>query len=347
MSNDTALGRGGALCCVLATVAAIESCSTASAQPNSDTVLPAVTITEPVRQSLRSQPNRASRASAAPRTTRQSASRAPAVTPSATLPATATHTMNAEGAPGPLNLGIPNAAGSLVGLTPRETPATVNIITQQDMQEKGLRTMVETFNSVPGVMSGNLPGEPGVISMRGFSRAATGYAVDGVRAPDPLIVSRDFDTFSFERVEILKGPASVIQGVGALAGAVNLVTKQPKLGQAGAQGLLSYGSFNSLRTGIDINAPIGSNAAVRSTLSYGQSDGFINDTRSRKVGATTGGTLAPTDRLTFTGSASFFHDADALSGHSADRPLAGARSHEPRLGSRRACDRPFDSQSEL
>ncbi len=308
MSNDTALGRGGALCCVLATVAAIESCSTASAQPNSETVLPAVTITEPTQQSLRSQPNRASRASAARRAMHQSTSRTPAVTPSATLSATATRTMNAEGAPGPLNLGIPNAAGSLVGLTPRETPATVNIITQRDMQEKGLRTMVETFNSVPGVMSGNLPGEPGVISMRGFSRAATGYAVDGVRAPDPLIVSRDFDTFSFERVEILKGPASVIQGVGALAGAVNLVTKQPKLGQAGAQGLLSYGSFNSLRTGIDINAPIGSNAAVRSTLSYGQSDGFINDTRSRKVGATTGGTLAPTDRLTFTGSASFFHD---------------------------------------
>ncbi|WP_050752052.1 TonB-dependent siderophore receptor [Nitrobacter sp. Nb-311A] len=308
MSNDTALGRGGALCCVLATVAVIETPSTASAQPNSDTMLPAVTITEPARQSLRSQPDRASRASAARRATHQADSRTSATLPSATPPATAPGTMNVEGEPGPLNLGVPNAAGSLVGLTPRETPATVNIVTQRDMQEKGLRTMVETFNSVPGVMSGNLPGEPGVISMRGFSRAATGYAIDGVRAPDPLIVSRDFDTFNFERVEILKGPASVIQGVGALAGAVNLLTKQPMLGQAGAQGLLSYGSFNSLRTGIDINAPLSTNAAVRSTLSYGQSDGFIDDTRSRKVGATTSGMLAPTDRLTFTGSASFFHD---------------------------------------
>ncbi|HEU4805012.1 MAG TPA: TonB-dependent receptor plug domain-containing protein, partial [Nitrobacter sp.] len=216
--------------------------------------------------------------------------------------------INVEGTPDPLNLGVPNAAGSLVGLTPRETPATVNIVTQQEMQEKGLRTMVETLNSVPGVMSGNLPGEPGVISMRGFSRAATGYAIDGVRAPDPLIVSRDFDTFNFERVEILKGPASVIQGTGALAGAVNLVTKQPRLGQAGAESLFSYGSFNSLRTGLDVNAPIGSNAAVRSTLSYGQSDGYVDDTRSRKVGVTTSGTFSPTDRLTFTGSANFFHD---------------------------------------
>jgi iron complex outermembrane receptor protein len=306
MLNDLAFGRGSVLCCVLATVVAIESPSTAFAQSNSDTVLPPLTVTAP--QSNRPQQNHASRSSAGRRATHQAASRTPAPVPSATLPTTELDTINVEGAPSPLNLGVPNAAGSLVGLTPRETPATVNIVTQREMQEKGLRTMVETLNSVPGVMSGNLPGEPGVISMRGFSRAATGYAIDGVRAPDPLIVSRDFDTFNFERVEILKGPASVIQGPGALAGAVNLVTKQPRLGQASAEGLLSYGSFNSLRTGIDINAPLGSNAAVRSTLSYGQSDGYVDDTRSQKVGVTTGGTFTPSDRLTFTGSANFFHD---------------------------------------
>ncbi|ABE64442.1 TonB-dependent receptor, plug [Nitrobacter hamburgensis X14] len=304
MSNDLALGGGSVLCCVLATVVAIASPSTAFAQSSSETKLPPLTVTAP--QSIRPQQSRASRPSAGRRTTHQAASRTAAPVPSATFPAIERNMLS--GAPGPLNLDVPNAAGSLVGLTPRETPATVNIVTQQEMQEKGLRTMVETLNSVPGVMSGNLPGEPGVISMRGFSRAATGYAIDGVRAPDPLIVSRDFDTFNFERVEILKGPASVIQGTGALAGAVNLVTKQPKLGQASAESLFSYGSFNSLRTGIDVNAPIGSNAAVRSTLSYGQSDGYVDDTRSRKVGATTSGTFTPTDRLTFSGSANFFHD---------------------------------------
>ncbi|MDQ8726634.1 TonB-dependent siderophore receptor [Bradyrhizobium sp. LHD-71] len=217
-------------------------------------------------------------------------------------------TIAVEGSASPSNLDVPNSVGSLVGLTPRETPATVNIVTQKDMQEKGLRTVVETLNSVPGVTSGNLPGEPAVISMRGFSRAATGYAIDGVRAVDPLIVARDYDTFSFERIEILKGPASVIQGTGALAGAVNLVTKQPRLQETSAEGLISYGSFNSLRTGIDVNAPIGPEAAVRSTLSYGQSDGYIDDTNSRKVGLTTSGAYAPTDRLSFSGSVNYFHD---------------------------------------
>jgi iron complex outermembrane receptor protein len=213
-----------------------------------------------------------------------------------------------EGRPGPLNLDVPDAVGSLVGLTPRETPATVNIITQKDMQQKGLRDLIEVFNSVPGITSGNNPGEPAAISVRGFSRAVTGYSIDGVRAVDPLLVVRNYDTFNFERVEILKGPASVIQGTGALAGAVNLVTKQPWMGGPFAEGLLSYGSFNALRAGVGANVPIGPNAAVRSTLSYAQSDGYIDDTNWRTIGLTTGGVLALSDSLTLSGSVDYFHD---------------------------------------
>lgn len=223
--------------------------------------------------------------------------------------ATVLPTINVEGRSEGGFLGTPTQAGSLVGLTPRETPATVSVITQRDMQERGLRTFVETINSVPGAMSGNLPGEPGVISMRGFSRAATGYSIDGVRAPDPLIVARDYDTFNFDRIEILKGPASVTGGTGALAGAVNIVTKQARIGERAIEALLSYGSFNAIRAGIDVNTPLGENAAVRTTFSYSQSDGYVNDTASRKVGLTTSGVFTPTERLTLTASFAYFHDS--------------------------------------
>ncbi len=208
---------------------------------------------------------------------------------------------------GHANLDVKNTTGSKLGLTPRETPATVNIVTQKDIEEKVLRSLIETYNSVPGVVSGNLPGEPGVVSIRGFSRA-TGYSVDGTRSPDPLITSRDYDTFNFERVEILKGPASVVSGTGALAGTINLVTKQPKLGQTSTEGLLGYGSFNTLRTGVGVNAPIGSAAAVRSTVSYSKSDGHVNDTKSEKYAITNNVLFAPTDRLTLSGAVNYFHD---------------------------------------
>ncbi|MGU3493620.1 TonB-dependent receptor [Xanthobacteraceae bacterium A53D] len=205
-------------------------------------------------------------------------------------------------------LRIANDTGTLVGLTPFETPAAIDIVTQQEMQERGLRTLTEVFNTVPGVMSGNLPGEPGVTSIRGFSRGAVGYMVDGMHAPDPLFMMRNYDSFTFDRVEVLKGPASVISGNGALAGTINLVTKQPMLGQNTGQALLSYGSFDTVRVGADYNMALGQNAAVRASGLYSRSNGYIEDTDSETAALTLGATLALSDRLTTTTSIDYFHD---------------------------------------
>ncbi|MFG1462525.1 TonB-dependent siderophore receptor [Xanthobacter sp. DSM 24535] len=205
-------------------------------------------------------------------------------------------------------LRLSNETGSLVGLTPFETPASVDIVTQQEMQDRGLRTLTEVYNTVPGVTAGNLPGEPGVTSIRGFSRAAVGYSIDGMQVPDPLLISRNYDSFTFERVEVLKGPASVISGNGALAGTINLVTRQPDLNRTGGEALVSYGSFDTVRAGIDYNAALGQNAAVRASASYGQSGGYVNDTDSQTAAVTLATTLVLSDRLTTTAAIDYFHD---------------------------------------
>lgn len=205
-------------------------------------------------------------------------------------------------------LRLPNETGTLVGLTPFETPAAIDIVTQQEMQERGLRTLTEVFNAVPGVMSGNLPGEPGVTSIRGFSRGAVGYMLDGMSVPDPLFMTRNYDSFTFDRVEVLKGPASVISGNGALAGTINLVTKQPILGQNAGQALLSYGSFDTMRAGADYNVALGENAALRASAVYSRSSGYVDDTDSETAAVTLGATVALSDRLTSTASIDYFHD---------------------------------------
>jgi iron complex outermembrane receptor protein len=201
-----------------------------------------------------------------------------------------------------------NETGSLVGLTPFETPATIDIVTQQEMQERGLNTLTDVYNTVPGVTAGNLPGEPGVTSIRGFSRGAVGYSVDGMQVPDPLLVSRNYDSFSFDRVEILKGPASVIYGNGALAGTINLVTKQPVLNQNFGQAIANYGSFDTWRGGADYNVAIGQNAAVRASAVYAKSNGYVDDTGSETAAVTLAATAALSDRLTTTTGIDYFHD---------------------------------------
>ncbi len=205
-------------------------------------------------------------------------------------------------------LQIPNTTGSLLGLKPEETPATVNIVTQKDMEDKGLRSVVEALRTVPGVVAGNPPGIPGVTSMRGFSQDATGYSIDGMRVVDPSLASRDLDSFNFDRIEILKGPASVVSGTGALAGTVNLVTRQAVLGKTELEGMTSYGSFGTARVGASVNAPISRDVAFRSTISYERGDGYVDDTDFEKVGFTNNLLVKPSDDLTVTASVDYFHD---------------------------------------
>lgn len=199
-------------------------------------------------------------------------------------------------------------AASRLGLTVRETPATVDVLTQDKLQEEGRRSLIEAYGSAPGVVSGNLPGEPGVTAIRGFSRGAVGYMVDGVRAIDPLIASRNYDSYSFDRIEILKGPASVVNGSGALAGTINLVTRKPEFDVFKPDGLLSYGSFDTVRAGAAVNAPISENVAASTSVLYGRSNGFIDDTDSENVQVTTGIALKPTDRLKITAAFDYFRD---------------------------------------
>lgn len=199
-------------------------------------------------------------------------------------------------------------AASRLGLSVKETPATVDVITQQQLQEEGRRSLIEAYSSAPGVVAGNLPGEPGVTAIRGFSRGAVGYSVDGFRAIDPLIASRNYDSYSFDRIEILKGPASVVNGSGALAGTINVVTRKPEFGVNKADGLLSYGSFDSVRSGAAFNVSPNENVAASGSVFYGRSDGWVNDTDSENVQVTTGIALTPTDRLKITAAFDYFRD---------------------------------------
>ena len=76
-----------------------------------------------------------------------------------------------------------------------------------------------------------------------------------------------------ENVSTLKGPASILYGDGALAGAINLVPKKPTTDARHVDALASYGSFDSWRLGAGINQPLGTTAALRSDLSASRSGG--------------------------------------------------------------------------
>lgn len=210
----------------------------------------------------------------------------------------------------PLHLDAATEAGSRLDLTTRETPASVEVLTQADLQLRGLRTARETFNDVVGAIAGNVPGNPAVVSLRGFSGNTVSILQDGVRISTSTVVQRDTNNWHYDRIEVLKGPASVLYGEGALAGVINKVTRKPVIDERRMDALLSGGSFGTVFAGAGANLRVSSTLAVRADASYQRSESLYdvdnNDTFS--AGATASLLFRPDKNLSVLVAVDHFED---------------------------------------
>ncbi|SEK45236.1 iron complex outermembrane recepter protein [Sphingomonas palmae] len=215
-----------------------------------------------------------------------------------------------EGARDPLKLDQPPQASSRLGLTIRETPASVEVLDQAQLQARGLRTARETFNDVVGAVAGNVPGNPAVVSLRGFAGNTVSILQDGVRVAASTIVQRDTNNWHYDRVEVLKGPASVLYGEGALAGVINRVTRKPVLGERHLDSLVSVGSFDTVFVAAGVNLPVTGDLAVRADASYQRSASLYdvdnNDTFS--AGLTASALWRPSAQLSVLVAVDHFED---------------------------------------
>lgn len=167
-----------------------------------------------------------------------------------------------------LQLGNKSTSASRLGLTLRETPASVEILSQDLMQERGARTLSEALRSTAGMAGGGPPSAPTTLSLRGFTNVL--YLYDGVRMSGAGVTNRVEDTWNYERIEVLKGPASVLQGDSAIGGIVNFQTKRPDRDNPGREALLSYGSYGSTRAAVGLGGAVGETGAYR--LDYSRNE---------------------------------------------------------------------------
>ncbi|ABE64366.1 TonB-dependent siderophore receptor [Nitrobacter hamburgensis X14] len=106
-----------------------------------------------------------------------------------------------------------------------DTPQTVNVVTQQVLQEQRLLSMEDALRTVPGITfsagEGGQQGDSPIV--RGFAARGDMFR-DGIR--DPGWYTRDL--FSADRVEVYKGPSGFAFGRGSTGGAINTVSKLPQ-----------------------------------------------------------------------------------------------------------------------
>ncbi|OZI17702.1 TonB-dependent receptor [Bordetella genomosp. 7] len=126
----------------------------------------------------------------------------------------------------------PAATGSFLSLTPLQTPASLDIITNEQLSERGDVSVMDAITQAPGISAFRHPGNGGSsLSSRGFTDSnSVAILYDGIRQYGGLGQTFVYDPWSVDRIEVLRGPASVLVGEGAIGGVVNIIPKKPGRG---------------------------------------------------------------------------------------------------------------------
>ncbi|WP_374263627.1 TonB-dependent receptor [Zoogloea sp.] len=141
----------------------------------------------------------------------------------------------------------------------RDIPQSVSVVTEKLMDDRKIDTIKEALKMTSGVTFLAAEGGEEDIRLRGFPLNTTGdIFIDGMR--DPGFYDRD--TFNMDRVEVLRGSASMLFGRGSTGGAVNQVNKRARLIDEN-QLDLTVGSHNYYRVVADMNVKTGDDAALR------------------------------------------------------------------------------------
>lgn len=161
----------------------------------------------------------------------------------------------------------------------REIPQSVSVLTQTQIQDQGLASMAQAMQTVAGVRTDSYEGEERM-SVRGYT---LGAQFDGMPQLASLLYMHN-DLALYDRVEVLRGPAGLLQGSGSPAGAVNYVRKRPK-DTAGVEMALSAGSWNHYRAEVDATGPLNAEGTLRgrAVLAHRDQDSFYDVGHARNT----------------------------------------------------------------
>lgn len=152
-----------------------------------------------------------------------------------------------------------------LALSIRETPQSVTVVTDQQIKDQALGSAREVLNSVTGVTSVRSESDRVFTFSRGYY--VDNFILDGVN----LAGDRSFYTgvmlgsssATYDRVEVLRGAASLLSGTGDPGAAVAVTRKRADATEQQGQIELRYGNWNRVGGTVDIGAPLNADATVR------------------------------------------------------------------------------------
>lgn len=206
-----------------------------------------------------------------------------------------------------LSLTTPTTAGSRLNLTAMETPASVESLSGEQVRARGDRNVQDAVSRSTGISRTGTPGDGGTsLQARGFTgQSSVMQLYDGNRMYTGMgTVTFPVDTWSVERVDVLRGPASVLYGEGATGAVVNVIPKKPFSGEIENHLRVGYGSYDRQQQAFDSGGSLTDTLSYRLNLNRLRSNGWIDrgDSSSDFISAAL--RWQATDDLAFT----FAHD---------------------------------------
>ncbi len=157
-----------------------------------------------------------------------------------------------------------------------DIPQTVNVITSEMWEDTGATAYDEALKYVGNVFVRNRAAQGQSFVSRGFSiDANNGFAADGVR-----VYGYRRDLVAYERVEVVKGPPSSVQGRGSNSGFVNFTYKKPVFDDTFERTRFTVGGFEDeggfYRAEVDVNRPLNAKGTLAGRVIgvVEQSDGY-------------------------------------------------------------------------
>lgn len=173
----------------------------------------------------------------------------------------------------------PTTAGSRLNLTALQTPGSVESLTGTQIRERGDASVQDAISRATGISRTGTPGDGGTsLSARGFTgQGSVMQLYDGNRMYMGMGTSTfPVDTWSVERVDVLRGPASVLYGEGATGAVVNTLPKKPFEGEIENHIRLGYGSYDRQQQALDSGGSLTDTLSYRLNLNRLRSNGFID-----------------------------------------------------------------------
>jgi outer membrane receptor for ferric coprogen and ferric-rhodotorulic acid len=165
-------------------------------------------------------------------------------------------------------------------VTLRQIPNSVSVITEQRIQDQNLITVADALANVTGVTA--IPNDSAQSQYR-----TRGYALsvmyDGIPSYSSLGGYQQLDLAIYERLEVLRGPAGLLQGSSDPGGVLNLVRKRGRE-EFHAAAALTAARWNKYRAVVDVTGPMNSDQSIRgrAVAMYQDGDDFVDITRGRQ-----------------------------------------------------------------